>query len=46
MQRLSARVTIVHRGASILKKEDPTIQAVLTERLRTEGLTLHLGAEV
>jgi len=46
MQRLGAQVTIVHHGASILEKEDPAIRAVLAERLRAEGLTIHLEAEV
>ena len=46
MQRLGSRVTLVHHGASILEKEDPAIRTVLEARLRAEGLTLHLGAEV
>ena len=46
MQRLGAQVTLVHHGASILEKEDPAIRAVLAERLRAEGLILHLEAEV
>ncbi|MBT2557597.1 FAD-dependent oxidoreductase [Hymenobacter sp. ISL-91] len=46
MQRLGAQVTIVHRGEAILEKEDPAIRAVLAERLRAEGLSIHLEAEV
>jgi pyruvate/2-oxoglutarate dehydrogenase complex dihydrolipoamide dehydrogenase (E3) component len=46
MQRLGAQVTIVHHGAAILEKEDPAIRAVLDKRLRAEGLTIHLEAEV
>ena len=46
MQRLGAQVTIVHHGADILEKEDPSISRVLAERLRAEGITLHLEAEV
>ena len=46
MQRLCAQVTLAHHGASILEKEYPAIRAVLAERLRAEGLILHLEAEV
>lgn len=46
MQRLGAQVTLVHRAARILEKEDPSISAVLAGRLRAEGLTMHLEAEV
>jgi len=46
MQRLGAQVTIVHRAATILEKEDPTISAVLLERLRGEGIIFHLECEV
>ena len=46
MQRLGSQVTIVHHAAAILEKEDPTISAVLLERLKAEGLTFHLEAEV
>ena len=46
MQRLCAQVTLVHHGASILEKEYPAIRNVLAERLRAEGLILHLEAEV
>ncbi|SMB99460.1 FAD-dependent pyridine nucleotide-disulphide oxidoreductase [Hymenobacter roseosalivarius DSM 11622] len=46
MQRLGAQVTVVHRGAALLEKEDPSINAVLLERLRGEGITFHLESEV
>ncbi|GAA4506907.1 mercuric reductase [Hymenobacter ginsengisoli] len=46
MQRLGAHVTVVHRGATLLEKEDPRINAVLLERLRAEGITVHLKNEV
>ncbi|MGI4743916.1 MAG: dihydrolipoyl dehydrogenase family protein [Janthinobacterium lividum] len=45
-QRLGSQVTLVHRGAQLLGQEDPTISAVLLARLRAEGLTIHLHAEV
>ncbi len=46
MQRLGAQVTVVHTGPRLLEKEDPRISAVLLERLRAEGITFHLAAEV
>ncbi|OGX91134.1 dihydrolipoyl dehydrogenase family protein [Hymenobacter coccineus] len=46
MQRLGAQVTLVHRAARLLEREDPSISAVLAARLRAEGITLHLEAEV
>ncbi len=46
LQRLGAQVTIVQHSARLLDQEDPTISQVLEERLRAEGLTLHLEAEV
>jgi pyruvate/2-oxoglutarate dehydrogenase complex dihydrolipoamide dehydrogenase (E3) component len=46
MQRLGAQVTLVHRAARLLDQEDPSISAVLDKRLRAEGLTRHLEAEV
>ena len=46
MQRLGAQVTLVQHGPEILPHEDPSINAVLLRRLRDEGLTIHLNAEV
>ncbi len=46
MQRLGSQVTLVHRGPRLLEKEDLAISAVLLARLRAEGLTVHLEAEV
>lgn len=46
MQRLGAQVTVVHHAPAILEREDAAISQVLDERLRAEGLTLHLDAEV
>ncbi len=46
MQRLGAQVTLVHRAGRLLEKEDSSISAVLDGRLRAEGITLHLEAEV
>ena len=46
MQRLGSQVTVVHHSARLLEKEDPSISAVLLERLRAEGITFHLEAEV
>ncbi|QKG52495.1 dihydrolipoyl dehydrogenase family protein [Hymenobacter sp. BRD67] len=46
MQRLGSQVTLVHHGPRLLEKEDPAISAVLDERLRAEGLTIHLDAVV
>lgn len=44
MQRLGSPVTIVHRRVGILEKEDPAMRAVLAERVRAEGLIIHLEA--
>ena len=46
MQRLGSQVTIVHRADRILEREDPSISAVLLERLRAEGVIFHFEAEV
>ena len=46
MQRLGAQVTVVHRAARLLEKEDPSISAVLLSRLQAEGLSVHLETEV
>ena len=46
MQRLGAQVTVVGRAVRLLDKEDPAISAVLLARLRAEGVTVHLEADI
>jgi pyruvate/2-oxoglutarate dehydrogenase complex dihydrolipoamide dehydrogenase (E3) component/uncharacterized membrane protein YdjX (TVP38/TMEM64 family) len=41
--RLGSKVTLVHRGLQILKKEDPDAAQVVMERFRDEGMDLRLG---
>jgi pyruvate/2-oxoglutarate dehydrogenase complex dihydrolipoamide dehydrogenase (E3) component len=44
--RLGSKVSIVDRGAGILKKEDPEISSILKDRLEKEGIKFFLNAEV
>ena len=41
--RLGAKVTLVHRGPRIMKKEDPDAAEVVMERFRAEGMDLRLN---
>src|SRR5438270_3973033 len=42
-RRFGARVSIVHRGAHLLDREDPEASSCLEEVFRGEGIELHLG---
>ncbi|WP_223652231.1 dihydrolipoyl dehydrogenase family protein [Hymenobacter psoromatis] len=46
MQRLGAQVTLVHSAKQILEKEDPSISAVLLNRLRDEGIDFQLEVKI
>jgi pyruvate/2-oxoglutarate dehydrogenase complex dihydrolipoamide dehydrogenase (E3) component/uncharacterized membrane protein YdjX (TVP38/TMEM64 family) len=41
--RLGSKVTLVHRGPRIMKKEDPDAAEVVMERFRAEGMDLRLN---
>ena len=41
--RLGVEVTLVHRGARLLKKEDEDAAALVLERFRAEGMDVRLG---
>ncbi|AHE97911.1 pyridine nucleotide-disulfide oxidoreductase [Thioalkalivibrio paradoxus ARh 1] len=43
--RLGAQVTLVHRGARLLPREDPEISEMLQRRLLDEGMDLRLQSE-
>ena len=43
--RLGSEVHLVHRGRHILKNEDPELAEIVENRLRNEGVRLHLGAK-
>ena len=42
--RLGSRVTVVESSSTLLATEEPELAALLTERLRAEGIVLRLGA--
>jgi pyruvate/2-oxoglutarate dehydrogenase complex dihydrolipoamide dehydrogenase (E3) component len=44
--RLGCRVTVIQRGEQLLSGEDPDMAAMVQDRLRAEGVTLHLGTKV
>jgi pyruvate/2-oxoglutarate dehydrogenase complex dihydrolipoamide dehydrogenase (E3) component len=44
-RRFGSRVTIIHRGAQILQREDPEIANALQKALESEGIQFHLNAE-
>ncbi len=44
--RLGSQVSIVQRGPQLLHMEDRDVAAVVEERLRAEGLHLHVDSEV
>lgn len=45
-RRLGSEVSIIGRHPQLLPKEDPDASAVLTQRFRTEGISLFLGAAI
>lgn len=44
LSRLGVDVTVVQRGMRLLPKEEPSLVDVLTDRLRAEGVSIHLGS--
>jgi pyruvate/2-oxoglutarate dehydrogenase complex dihydrolipoamide dehydrogenase (E3) component len=44
--RLGAQVTLLHKNAHILDKEDPDAAAIVQTRLLAEGIQLELGMEI
>lgn len=46
MARLGSTVTLVHRGARLLPKEDAAASAVVLAALRADGVDVHLDTEV
>ncbi|PWJ58730.1 pyruvate/2-oxoglutarate dehydrogenase complex dihydrolipoamide dehydrogenase (E3) component [Dyadobacter jejuensis] len=44
--RLGVQVTLVHRGAQILPKEEPEIAAILHQKLEEEGMQILLNTQV
>jgi pyruvate/2-oxoglutarate dehydrogenase complex dihydrolipoamide dehydrogenase (E3) component len=45
-RRLGSEVSIIGRQAQLLPKEDSDASAILTARLRKEGISLYLGADI
>ncbi len=41
--RLGSKVTLVQRGAQIMKKEDPDASGIIIEKFRSEGIDLRLN---
>jgi pyruvate/2-oxoglutarate dehydrogenase complex dihydrolipoamide dehydrogenase (E3) component len=46
LTRLGVTVTLYQRGPSLLPREEPSLVARLTERLRAEGVDVRLGVDV
>ncbi|HEX9509482.1 MAG TPA: NAD(P)/FAD-dependent oxidoreductase [Puia sp.] len=46
LNRLGSKVTIVHRGDSILPRDEKGVAAILLEKLKEEGIEVHLQAVV
>ena len=46
MGRLGSKVTIIHKGDSILEHDDKAITDILLERLKKEGIDILLNAEI
>ncbi len=44
-QRLGSQVTLIHRGANLLKKEEPDAQQVIAQQFEKEGIILKLNTE-
>lgn len=45
-RRLGSAVTVTDRGASILRRDDAELAAILEQSLRTEGIDFQMGVEV
>jgi pyruvate/2-oxoglutarate dehydrogenase complex dihydrolipoamide dehydrogenase (E3) component len=46
MNRLGAKVVLLERRERILEKDEPELAAILLQRLRDEGVEVHVGAEL
>jgi pyruvate/2-oxoglutarate dehydrogenase complex dihydrolipoamide dehydrogenase (E3) component len=46
LSRLGSKVTVVHKGARILKHDDPAVTAILAEQLKSEGIDFLLNSRV
>ena len=46
LARLDVAVTLLQRGPQLLRREEPALVARLTERLRADGVAVHLDADV
>ena len=44
--RLGITTTVLQKGAGILPRDEPGLVEILTAKLRTEGVDLHLGVDV
>lgn len=44
--RLGSQVTLIHKNAHLLDKEDPDAAAIVQEQLRRDGLTIVLNAQL
>lgn len=46
MSRLGSKVTVIHKGDSILEHDDKAITGILLDRLEKEGIEILLNAEI
>jgi len=46
LSRLGSKVTVVHKGATILEHDDPTVTTILLEQLKKEGIQFLLETEI
>jgi pyruvate/2-oxoglutarate dehydrogenase complex dihydrolipoamide dehydrogenase (E3) component len=44
MRRFGTEVTLIQAAERLLPREDPRVAELIAERLRADGITLHLGA--
>jgi pyruvate/2-oxoglutarate dehydrogenase complex dihydrolipoamide dehydrogenase (E3) component len=44
MRRFGSEVTLIQAGERLLPREDPRVCELIAQRLRAEGITVHLGA--
>ena len=45
MNRIGSKVTVVNKGAMILKNDDPAVTSVLLNQLKKEGIEFYLNAQ-
>lgn len=46
MSRLGVKTTVLQRADRILERDEPVLAEILLERLRAEGVEVHLGTEL